>query len=341
MEKVKKQKSHRKVDVTLQIVIWTLFTLLMLYVLTMVFVLGWGMLTSLKWKDDFNGIGGATANVIGLPNLSGKGIDLKPAFLEAFKQNCKNALAFANYGYVFKNFHVTDAEEIVVWFGTKRVRHATSYGFGMILLNSLIYALGNSIVQVTCFTIMGYMCAKYQYKLSKIIVIMVIVLMGLPIIGALPSELTLLRNLNLYDNWVGNFIQKFGFLGMYFLVFYEYFKGVPDTYRDAAEIDGANQMTVFLRIYLPMAMKIIGSVVLIRFVFHWNDYSSIRLYMKTHATLSYALFYNVYVDGSSIAQKGTPGLIAAGMMLAIPIIVLFCCFQNKIMGSMTLGGIKE
>ncbi len=333
MEKIKRKQSKMGRGVGTKLVITVLFTLLMAYVALMVFALGWGLLTSFKSDQDFN----IFRNVLGLPNVSG----VHPTtgkYIEFIREKSLDALQFGNYSKVIGEFKVVDnPPSYYVWFGSTLRNPTVEGGIGLMLFNSILYALGNSVVQVTALTLMGYICAKYDYKFSRFLYVMIVVIMALPIIGAYPAELTLLRNLNLYDTWYGNFIQKFGFIGMYFLVFYEYFKATPDTYRDAAEIDGASQFAVMTRIYIPMAVKTIGSVILVRFVFHWNDYSSIRMYMPTHPTLAYGVFWNTVVKPVS----STPLAMASGMLLAIPILVIFIAFQNKIMGSMTLGGIKE
>ncbi len=341
-----------------KVLVATLFILLIVYVLSLVLVLGWGVLTSLKSSADFN----INKNLLGLPTVSqGQITDEKREDLNNDESriekyfnyvNSKDELfKLSNYKKFFEEFRINDgnhSESFSILFGTvdKTTHVGKDHGEGQgyyadfwdMLINSLIYSLGGSFVQTLAISVMAYMCAKYKFRFSKIIYTMVIVLLALPIIGAYPAEISLLRDLGMYDTWWGNFIQKFGFIGMYFLVFYETFDGMSDTYRDAASIDGASQWMVMTRVYMPLAIKMFGSVMLVRFVFFWNDYSGIRMYMRTHPTLSYGVFYN------TIAQPmggGIPVQVAACMVLAIPILVLFICLQEKIMGSMTLGGLKE
>ncbi len=338
MENVKKKK-HSKMGEGkgTKAIVWTLFAFLLLYVALMAFALGWALNTSLKGDTDFR----KCQNIFGLPSLSG--LNQYGRYQEKIKLESLTALKFGNYKFVLDKFQMNDTTaSYFVWFGSKqRPSVIVDSKIPEMLLNSIIYSLGNSVIQVIALTLMGYLCAKYDYRFSRFLYVMVIVLMSLPIVGAYPGEITLLRNLNLYDTWYGNAMQKFGFIGMYFLVFYEYFKGTPDVYRDAAEIDGASQWAVMLQIYVPMAMKTIGSVILVRFVFHWNDYSSIRMYMPSHPTLSYGVFMILIGKPTQGVRDRIPIQMAANMMLAVPIIIIFVCFQEKIMGSMTLGGIKE
>ena len=95
------------------------------------------------------------------------------------------------------------------------------------------------------------------------------------------------------------------------------------------------------KIYLPMAVKMIGSVFLIKFIFFWNDFSSIKLYMPTHPTLAYFIYLLPSGQFTNDFAATNPIIISSCMVLAIPTIVIFLALQNKIMGSMTLGGIKE
>ncbi len=315
-----------KSDVGAKIIVWVLFAVLVLYVLSLAFVLGWGLLTSLKSNGDFL-MGG---NVLGFPTLD------KDSFFDSTDALFK----LENYKLVFENFRITDtnhAEKFDILFGTAQRETHVDANFWDMLGNSVIYSLGGAFVQTLAISLMAYLCAKYKFKFSRFIYTMVIALMALPIVGAYPAEISLLRNLGMYDTWWGNFIQKFGFIGMYFLVFYEHFDGMSNTYRDAASIDGANQWQVMTKIYYPLASKMFGSIMLVRFIFFWNDYSGIRMYMRTHPTLSYGVFYTAFVD----TGNGVPYQVAGCMLLAIPILIAFICLQDKVMGSMTLGGLKE
>ncbi len=314
-------------DIASAIAKWVVFALLVMYVASILGVLGWGVLTSLKSKEDFQ----YNDNLIGLPTMD--------------EDNHFNSLdavfKLENYQTFFEKFKITNdnhGESFEIYFGADTRVTTVDADFWEMLGNSVIYALGNALLQTLVIAVTAYLCAKYPFKFSNIVYTTVIVIMALPIVGAYPAEITLLRNLNLYDSWIGNFIQKFSFIGMYFLVFYEHFKGMSNTYRDAAEIDGASHFTVMARVYLPLAAKMYGSVVLVRFVFFWNDYSAIRIYMRTHPTLSYGIFYNTIAKPM---EGGLPVQVAACMVLAIPVLIIFVLLNEKIMGNMTLGGLKE
>ena len=331
MKNVTVKKRQKISGTAVKIVIGVVCAVLIAYMLSMLFMLFWGLLSSFKSQDDF------AVNVLGLPKINApwKGKD-DP------RSSYKYLVQFKNYKDVISQFRYV--AETSFYQGSKLVSHTRQQSFFTLLLSSVLYAAGNGFLQAIIPAIMAYMCAKYAYKFSKAVYMVVLVVMTLPIIGAYPSELILLRNLGLYDTWYGNFIQRCSFTGMYFLVFYELFKGMPDTYSEAAEIDGASQLVVMVRIYLPLAAKMIASVFLIKFIFFWNDFSSIELYMPTHQTLAYYIYLlstNNTPETTSDVPVTTPLIISACMILAVPTIILFLALQNKLMGSMTLGGIKE
>ena len=126
---------------------------------------------------------------------------------------------------------------------------------------------------------------------------------------------------------------------MYFFVYHAFFKGVPDAFREAAEIDGASDFTIMVRIFFPLAVKIILTVFLIQFVALWNDYQTPLLYLPTHPTLAYGVFYLSYFQLHEWYH--TPIRMAGCIMLVIPILIIFIAFKNKLMGDISLGGIKE
>ena len=194
-----------------------------------------------------------------------------------------------------------------------------------------------------CFmpALTAYITAKYDYAWCKALHLINIVIMCIPVVGRYPTELTFLRNSRLYDNMLGNFIQKMTGGGTYYLVYYAFFKGVSDVYRDAASIDGASEFTITFRIYFPLAQKMILTVFLIQFVNLWNDYQTLYLYLPSYPTFAYMVFYKVIEATDNTMFQELPMKTAACMFLAVPILILFIIFKDKLMGSISLGGIKE
>lgn len=323
-------RSTKKTVTVTKVVFVILFVVLALYTLIMLSSLLWGLITSLKSSNDFENFG----NVIGFPNVSVEGTPYAgiPSGREAL-------LKLANYKIVLEKFVIT-RRAVYYGLGPEQIVHTCKAGFGELLVNTLLYTVGGALIYALMPALTAYLCAKYPYKLSAILVVVYTLMMCMPIVGSTPFELTFLRNTGLYDNIIGNYIQKMTGSGLYFFVYLAYFKGTSETYREAAQIDGASQLRIMTTIYFPLAIKIIATVFLIQFVALWNDYQTPLLYLPTHPTLAYAVYYVSY-EAFEPALYHTPPRIAGLMLLAVPIVILFAIFKDKLMGDISLGGIKE
>ncbi len=309
-----------------KILIIFVFVVLAMYTLSIVTMLSWALITSWKSPFDFFDYG----NLFGLPDM---------------KLSKAEFLQWKNYTEVFKNFTVTVGSNYIS--GDTVIVNKGTYGFWDMLFFSLLYAGGGCIISTFVPCVMAYVCVKYPYKLSKIIYMVALFIMIVPIVGSFPSEITLLRRLGLYDSMFGNYIQKFNFTGMYFFVFFAFFESLPDSYAEAAEIDGASQASILVRIILPLTGKIIASVMLIMFITYWDDYTIPHLYLPSWPTLAYGV-YDITRQGqygTGVANlKGAdlpPAQMTVSMILALPMLVLFITLKDKIMGNMSLGGLKE
>ena len=281
-----------------------LFTILMVYTLAMFLLLFWAVITSCKYQIDFR------TNVLGLPNE-------------------KFGWAFENFEIVFSKF-----QSIVISNG-----HQKYVDFWGMLTNTLLYAGVGALISAFVPCIVAYVTAKFDYKFNNIIYGIVIVAMVLPIVGSAPSEMQILKELGLYNTIYGNWIQKFHFLGMYFLVYYAAFKTFPSTYMEAAYIDGASESKVFFKVVFPLIRNTFFTILVIKFIEYWNDYQTPLLYLPGYPTLAVGL-YNL--GNSTVGEMSwVPRKMAACIILLIPVLTLFIAFKDKLMGNLTMGGIKE
>ena len=205
------------------------------------------------------------------------------------------------------------------------------------LLNSLLYSIGGAFFNVLSSCILAYATARFDFKFSKVVYSVVIVTMIMPIVGSLPSEIQVAKNLGLYDNMIGMWVMKMGFVGLYYLIFYEVFKRVPRDFYEAAYVDGASNLMVLVKIMLPLVSATFGTVMLIRFIDLWNDYTITMSLMPNIKTLAFGLF-----EFSTSAQVSSmPERLAGCFILILPVLTIFLLFNERIMGNISMGGIKE
>lgn len=209
----------------------------------------------------------------------------------------------------------------------------------MLLVYSLLYSVGCGVASTIVPCLTAYVCARYAFRFSKVIYTVVIVTMIIPLVGTLPAELELATRLKLYDKIYGLWIMKAHFLGMYFLVFYNVYKAMPASYSEAAKVDGASNWAIMVKISLPLTKNTILTVFLINFIGFWNDYQTPLLYMPSYPTMAKGLFD--LVQGTAVAGlQNVPSRLAGTVIVTVPILILFLAFQKRLLGSLTVGGVK-
>lgn len=312
-------KRQKDTNIVNKILIAALLIFLIVYAVSVIATLGWGLLTSFKNDNDYSLAG----NKLGFPNL---------------EFSSKEFLQWENYRLIIEHF---EWKANAKFFSNGiRITHRQDVTIVTLVVNTVIYAGMGALLHAFVPCVTAYLCVKYPYKLSKIIYSVCLIIQIIPIVGAYPSEISLLRSLGVYDTFLGYFMQKFNFTGMYFFVFHAYFRGVPDSYTEAAEVDGASQTAILFRIILPLAVKMISTVTLILFIQLWNDYQTPLLYLPTRPTLAYGVYHMVYGQGVPVLNK-LPIKVAGCMVLALPILVAFIFLKDKLMGNVSIGGIKD
>ena len=277
--------------------------ILLLYTISLFIPILWGLSTSLKSSNDFR------HNILGFPEK----------------------LEFSNYVQVFELMYVDVPKGQGV---TVRMRLL------QMIFHSLLYAGGCGLMATFTTCIMGYATARYSsFKMSSVIYTVVVVTMVLPIIGNLPSEIQMARALGLYDTMWGIWIMKMSFLGMYFLVFNAMFKGIPNDYAEAAYLDGASEARIMVNIYFPLARNTFFTVLLLNFITYWNDYQIPLIYIPSYPTVAFGVFRYAY--SNTTENSSVPSRITGAIIMLIPVLILFLAFHERLIGNVSMGGIKE
>ncbi|MDE6398244.1 MAG: carbohydrate ABC transporter permease [Clostridiales bacterium] len=203
-------------------------------------------------------------------------------------------------------------------------------------LNSLWYAVGGAVLGAATSAVVAYIVSKYKFPGRKIFYGMALVCMMIPIVGSFPSQYRVYNTLHILDTPFLLVTKMAGF-GFNFIVLYSFFKTLSWTYAEAGFIDGASHLRVFVKIMLPMALPVMGSLFLVQMVQLWNEYMEPNLFLQSYPTLAAGLFiFQLYMT----RQMNYPMLFAGLIVSVLPVIVLFILFQKVMMESMSVGGIK-
>ncbi len=206
----------------------------------------------------------------------------------------------------------------------------------MLGMTILIAGVG-TLVTVFTSSAAAYVVAKYNFFGKKVIFSVVIFSLIVPIVGSLPSQMQIMKNvLHLDGTVIGCIFIYSGGFGGNFLLLYSFFKNLSWTYVEAAKVDGANDFTIFFRIIIPMAKGPIIAISIIQLIGLWNDYQTPSIYLPDYPTLAVGLQFLF----DKMQSNSYPMMFATIIIAILPIIILFMAFSKTIMENTSVGGLK-
>ena len=226
---------------------------------------------------------------------------------------------FSNYIEVFSMFEVKGV------------------GFIEMTWNSIWWSVGNTVIGLFASSIVAYTVARYEFRGRNIVWGLIMLTMMIPLYGSGAAGYKQLFTLGLYDNPLILIKSAGGYGGFEFLMMHAFFKSLPKDYSDAAELDGAGQFYTFLIIMLPMALAPIMALAVKSFITTWNSYMVGIISMPSYPLLSTGLY--LYEQAMKIGMN-YPIYFCGAVICTIPVIVLFCCFQDVFLQNMSMGGLK-
>lgn len=205
-------------------------------------------------------------------------------------------------------------------------------------LNTVFIAFTAAAVTVLSSIPAAYALSILRFRGRNVLFLIVVAAM------MMPAQVTIIP---LYVMWanaglVGSpipLIVPFIFMdGFSIFLLRQFFISIPLSYVESARLDGASEVSIIIRIFLPMVKSALMAVFLFAFFFHWNDYFSPLLYLSSNTewyTLSLALasFRSSYnVDWTMT--------MAATSLFMLPVIVIFALAQRTFVQGISLSGIK-
>ena len=281
---------------------YVIFIFLIVWVCSIVFLYLWGAMTSFKSARDF------LTNKIGFPK----------------------EWVGDHYAFVLKNYYVTVMDSVgvrYVWLED-------------MVLTSVVFALGAPATSLIVACWVSYLTSRFKYKFSAFLNTLVITVMFIPSIGTDVSTITVLKALNLFDTYLSIFILNFGFMGTNYLLFYAHLNAMPRDFIEAAKIDGASEMMIFVKIVLPSVSTLYFTLFTLGAITSWNNYSFTLTYMPTHPNLSYGIF--AISETTLQGFNHVPVRMSAYYMLVFPILIVFLILKDYIIEHMnfSLGELK-
>ncbi len=208
--------------------------------------------------------------------------------------------------------------------------------------NTFIMALATAVLQTVIVLCMSYTLSRFRFKIRDGLMRFMLIL------GMFPGMLTMiilyriLKDLNMTQaNAVPGLILVYiASSGMGYYVSKGFFDTVPKSLDEAARIDGATRAQVLWKIILPMAKPIVIYTILTAFMGPWGDFVFARyISMNTPAGMNVAVGLNSWLSQDMINSRYTM-FCAGGVIVAIPVTILFMCLQRYYVEGVTGGAVK-
>lgn len=214
----------------------------------------------------------------------------------------------------------------------------TDLGIGSYFVNS-VFVTGLTVIGVVVVSALaGYAFAFLPIPAKNIVFGGLMVALLLPAALFLIPAFIELRNLGLLNTRVGLSLVHIG-AGVPFAIFLmrTFFQAIPNELRDAARIDGAREITIFLRIAVPLTLPGLATVAIFQVLFTWNDLmlSNGLIQDRSQQTIQPALYTLV-----GEYQANWPALTAALTLAALPVIIFFVAVQRLFVAGLLAGSVK-
>ncbi|MBO9039882.1 MULTISPECIES: carbohydrate ABC transporter permease [Curtobacterium] len=232
-------------------------------------------------------------------------------------------------------------------FGLQSTEEALAQGgsgaalnFWRYLLNSILVSTLVTVGQVFFSAAAAYAFARLRWPGRDRVFGVFLAGLMVPAIFTLLPNFTLIKQLGLVDNLLGIALPTMFMTPFAVFFLRQFFLGISKEVEEAALIDGAGKVRVFFRLVIPMAAAPIATLAVLTYITSWNDY--FWPLMVSYTDSSRVLTVALGVFKSQTPQSGTDwaGLMAATLVAALPMILLFGVFAKRIVNSIGFSGIK-
>lgn len=217
--------------------------------------------------------------------------------------------------------------------------------------NAVIYSVVFTVVSVVVTLLAAYPMSRTDFKGRKLFNVIFVITMFFG--GGLIPTYLLISNLGLLDSmWAVILPGAFSVWNM--IIARTYYQGIPGELREAAEVDGANELVFFFKILLPVCTPIIATIALWQFVGMWNSYFDAMIYLNDSAkqplqlVLRSILIQNqpesgMISDMQSTAQRAQLAELlkyATIIISSLPLLVMYPFFQKYFDSGIMAGSVK-
>ncbi len=208
------------------------------------------------------------------------------------------------------------------------------------LLNSTIVATSATVLSLLVGSFAGYALGKLRFRGKTLSLYTILAMTMFPQIAILAGLYQVIRVLNMPTTL--SLVLSYLLFTLPFTawVLTSFFKGLPDSLLQAAQVDGANMMQTFWQVLLPLTMPALVTTGLLAFITAWNEYLfalTFTAFDRSAQTVPVAI---AQFSGRIARQEPFGEVMAAAIIVTVPLIILVLIFQARIVDGLTAGAVK-
>lgn len=206
------------------------------------------------------------------------------------------------------------------------------------LINSFIVGIGSTVLSVLISALAGYAFSRYRFRGQRLLMGIILGIFMIPVsVNIIPLYVMLQRLdwLNTYQGLIVPYQALILPLNVWLLK--NFFDTIPEDLEEAALVDGANRLTAFFRVTLPLTWPGLAVASIFAFRFAWNDFVFAATFTSTAGQRTWQAVLYTFLG----AQRSDWGLLTAGVVIGmLPVALMFIFFQRQFIEGLTVGAVK-
>ncbi|GAA1178166.1 carbohydrate ABC transporter permease [Nesterenkonia xinjiangensis] len=243
--------------------------------------------------------------------------------------------ADANLGGFQRVFGLQETEQAIAEGGS-----GASIDFWRYLINTVLMATGITLCQVFFSAMAAYAFSRLHWRGRDFVFGLFLISLMVPVIFTLLPNFLLVRELGLIDTLLGIMLPSMFMTPFAIFFLRQFFMNVPLEVEEAAMIDGAGRIRVFFTLIIPMTAGPVATVSILTYITAWNDYLWPLMVSYTDDSRVLTVALGNFTEQSPQTGPDWAGLMAATLVAALPMLLLFLAFARRIVSSIGFSGIK-
>lgn len=209
---------------------------------------------------------------------------------------------------------------------------------GRYFANTLIFTVSTTAIMMVVIILSAFAFARLQFKGKNILFAFFLSLMMIPNELVVITNFVTITNMNLRNTFLGLILPSVTSI-FYIYLLKDNFEAIPEELYKAAKVDGTSDFRYLMKVMIPMSQPTIITIIILKVIECWNSYVWPRLITDD---ANYYLVSNGIqeIRENGFGRENIPAMMAAVVVVSIPLIVLFLVFRNKIMTGVSKGGTK-